>query len=137
MQASVRLHMDRSGVHLELIAPGVETQPQRLPWTDPRLHWKRVRLRNIYSTSMSALWGGNTAMKVFEKRGKIIQILLEASFTIKKSKVKGPAREIQFLGVKWQNGHCQIPTEVINKITVMSPPTKKKETPAFLSIIGF
>ncbi|RMB94010.1 hypothetical protein DUI87_29598 [Hirundo rustica rustica] len=33
---------------------------------------------------------GNTAMEVFEK-GEIIQILLEASFAIKKSKVKGPA----------------------------------------------
>ncbi|RMB91554.1 hypothetical protein DUI87_32133 [Hirundo rustica rustica] len=42
----------------------------------------------------------NTAMEVFEKGEKIIQILLEASFAIKQSKVKGPVREIQFLGVK-------------------------------------
>ncbi|RMB99762.1 hypothetical protein DUI87_23764 [Hirundo rustica rustica] len=80
---------------------------------------------------------GNTAMEVFEKGEKIIQILLEAGFAIKQSKVKGPAWEIQFLGVKWQDGQCQIPTEVINKITAMSPPTSNKETQAFLGAIGF
>ncbi|RMC13001.1 hypothetical protein DUI87_10530 [Hirundo rustica rustica] len=79
----------------------------------------------------------NTAAEVFEKGKKIIQILLEASFAIKKSKVKGPAHEIQFLKIKWQDGQRQIPTEVINKITAMSPPTNKKETQAFLSAIGF
>ncbi|RMC05536.1 hypothetical protein DUI87_18732 [Hirundo rustica rustica] len=77
------------------------------------------------------------AAEVFEKGKKIIQILLEAGFAIKKSKVKGPAHEIQFLGVKWQDGRRQIPTEVINKITAMSPPTNKKETQAFLGAIGF
>ncbi|RMC19449.1 hypothetical protein DUI87_04060 [Hirundo rustica rustica] len=82
------------------------------------------------------VWG-NTAMEVFEKGEKIIQILLKAGFAIKQSKVKGPAREIQFLGVKWHDGRRQIPTEVINKITAMSPPTSKKETQAFLGAIGF
>ncbi|RMC00700.1 hypothetical protein DUI87_22727 [Hirundo rustica rustica] len=82
------------------------------------------------------VWG-NTAMEVFEKGGKIIQILLEAGFAIKQSKAKGPARENQFLGVKWQDGRRQIPTEVINKITAISPPTSKKETQAFLGAIGF
>ncbi|RMC16276.1 hypothetical protein DUI87_08491 [Hirundo rustica rustica] len=82
------------------------------------------------------VWG-NTAAEMFEKGKKIIQILLEAGFAIKKSKVKGPAHEIQFLGVKWQDGRRQIPTEVINKITAMSPPTNKKETQAFLSAISF
>ncbi|TRZ19874.1 hypothetical protein HGM15179_007242 [Zosterops borbonicus] len=76
-------------------------------------------------------------MEVFEKGEKIIQILLEAGFTIKKSKDKGPAQEIQFLGVKWQDGWHQIPTEVINKITVMSPLTSKKEAQAILGIVGF
>ncbi|RMC20855.1 hypothetical protein DUI87_01708 [Hirundo rustica rustica] len=76
-------------------------------------------------------------MEVFEKGEKIIQILLKAGFAIKQSKVKGPAREIQFLGVKWQDGRQQIPTEVINKITAMSPPTSKKETQAFLGAIRF
>ncbi|RMB97385.1 hypothetical protein DUI87_26113 [Hirundo rustica rustica] len=75
--------------------------------------------------------------EVFEKGKKIIQILLGAGFAIKKSKVKGPAHEIQFLGIKWQDGRRQIPTEVINKITAMSPPTNKKETQAFLGAIGF
>ncbi|RMC19965.1 hypothetical protein DUI87_00810 [Hirundo rustica rustica] len=82
------------------------------------------------------VWG-NTAAEVFEKGKQNIQILLEAGFTIKKSKVKGPAHEIQFLGVKWQDERRQIPTEVINKITAMSPPTNKKETQAFLGAIGF
>ncbi|RMC14805.1 hypothetical protein DUI87_06981 [Hirundo rustica rustica] len=77
------------------------------------------------------------AAEVFEKGKKIIQILLEAGFAVKKSKVKGPAHEIQFLGVKWQDGRRQIPTEVINKITAMSPPINKKETQAFLGAIGF
>ncbi|RMC18103.1 hypothetical protein DUI87_04982 [Hirundo rustica rustica] len=68
----------------------------------------------------------------------LIQTALEkAGFSIKRSKVKGPAQEIQFLGVKWQDGRQQIPTEVINNITAMSPPTSKKETQAFLGTIGF
>ncbi|XP_014739822.1 PREDICTED: uncharacterized protein LOC106857961 [Sturnus vulgaris] len=82
------------------------------------------------------VWG-STAGEVFEKGEKIIQILLKAGFAIKQSKVKGPAQEIQFLGVKWQDGRHQIPTEVINKITAMSPPTNKKETQASLGVIGF
>ncbi|RMC03498.1 hypothetical protein DUI87_20697 [Hirundo rustica rustica] len=77
------------------------------------------------------------AKEVFEKGEQIIQILLKAGFAIKKIKVKGPAREIQFLRVKWQDGQHQIPTEVINKITAMSPPTNKKETQAFLGTISF
>ncbi|KAK4808441.1 hypothetical protein QYF61_004894 [Mycteria americana] len=54
------------------------------------------------------MWG-NTAEQVFEKGKKIVPILLKASFAIKQSKVKGPAEEIQFLGIKWQDGRCQIP----------------------------
>ena len=82
------------------------------------------------------VWG-NMTMEVFEKGERIIQILLEAGFTIKKSKVKGSAQEIQFLGVKWQDGQHQIPTEIVNKITTISPPTSKKETQVFLGAIGF
>ncbi|RMC15992.1 hypothetical protein DUI87_08199 [Hirundo rustica rustica] len=82
------------------------------------------------------VWG-NTAGEVFEKGEKIIQILLKAGFAIKRSKVKGLAQEIQFLGVKWQDEQREIPTEVINKITAMSPPTSKKKTQAFLGAIGF
>ncbi|KAF4802831.1 hypothetical protein TURU_021646 [Turdus rufiventris] len=74
---------------------------------------------------------------VFEKGEEIIQILAGADFAIQKSKVKGPAQEIQFLAVKWQDRRHQIPTEVINKITAMSPPTSKKEIQAFLGAIGF
>ncbi|RMB94973.1 hypothetical protein DUI87_28516 [Hirundo rustica rustica] len=86
---------------------------------------------------MTSLCVGTQQLKVFEKGKEIIQILLEAGFAIKKSKVKGPAREIQFLGVKWQDGRRQIPTDVINKITAMSPPINRKETQAFLGAIGF
>ncbi|KAK4806863.1 hypothetical protein QYF61_012584 [Mycteria americana] len=82
------------------------------------------------------VWG-NTAEEVFEKGKKIVQILLKASSAIKQSKVKGPAQEIQFLGIKWQDGRRQIPMDVINKITAMSPTTCKKETQAFLGIVGF
>ncbi|RMC22182.1 hypothetical protein DUI87_03055 [Hirundo rustica rustica] len=64
------------------------------------LHWNRVRLQSTYNTLMTPLCGGDTAMEVYEKGEKIIQILLEASFAIKKSKVKGYAQEIQFLAVK-------------------------------------
>ncbi|KAK4810645.1 hypothetical protein QYF61_007382 [Mycteria americana] len=73
------------------------------------------------------VWG-NTAEEVFEIGKKIVQILLKAGFAIKQSKVKGPAQEIQFLGIKWQDGRRQIPMHVINKITAMSPPTSRKET---------
>ncbi|KFQ47947.1 hypothetical protein N333_10188, partial [Nestor notabilis] len=82
------------------------------------------------------MWG-DTAEEVFEKGRKIIQILLKAGFAIKWSKVKGPAQEIQFLGMKWQDGRRQTPTDVINKITAMSPPTIKKETQALLGVVGF
>ncbi|KAF1526119.1 hypothetical protein FQV20_0005926, partial [Eudyptula albosignata] len=43
----------------------------------------------------------------------------------------------QFLGLKWQDGRHQIPLNAINKITAMSPPTSKKETQAFLGVVGF
>ncbi|GAB0209563.1 hypothetical protein GRJ2_003422000 [Grus japonensis] len=82
------------------------------------------------------VWG-NSAEEVSEKGKNIVQILLKAGFTIKRSKVKGPAQEIQFLGIKWHDGHRQIPIDVINKLAAMSPPTNKKETQAFLGVVGF
>ncbi|GAB0209957.1 hypothetical protein GRJ2_003461400 [Grus japonensis] len=82
------------------------------------------------------VWG-NKAEEVFEKGKRVIQILLKAGFTIKKSKVKGPAQEIQFLGIKWQDGRCHVPMDVDNKIAAMSPPANKKETQAFLGLVGF
>ncbi|GAB0176012.1 hypothetical protein GRJ2_000066400 [Grus japonensis] len=82
------------------------------------------------------VWG-NSAEEVSEKGKKIIQILLKAGFAIKRSKVKGPAQEIQFLGIRWHDGRRQIPMDIINKIAAMSPPTNKKETQAFLGVVGF
>ncbi|KAK4833080.1 hypothetical protein QYF61_027742 [Mycteria americana] len=93
--------------------------PEHLQYTDDIIVW------------------GNTAEEVFQKGKKIVQILLKASFAIKQNKVKGPAQEIQVLGIKWQDGHRQIPMDVINKITAMSPPTSKKETQAFLGVVVF
>ena len=51
--------------------------------------------------------------------------------------MKGPAQEMLFLGIKWQDGRHQILMDVINKIAAMSPQTSKKETQAFLGIVGF
>ncbi len=82
------------------------------------------------------VWG-DTAEDVFKKGEQIIQILLQAGFAIKRSKVKGPAQEIQFLGIKWQDGRRHIPADVIDKITAMSPPINKKETQSFLGVVGF
>ncbi|GAB0207951.1 hypothetical protein GRJ2_003260800 [Grus japonensis] len=83
------------------------------------------------------VWGNTAAEEVSEKGKKIIQILLKAGFTIKQSKVKGPAQEIQLLGIRWHDGHHQIPMNVINKTAAMSPLTNKKETQAFLGVGGF
>ena len=77
---------------------------------------------------------GKKAEEVFEKGRRIIQILLKAGFAIK---VNGPAQEIQFLGVKWQDERCDIPMDVINKVRVMSPPGNNKETQALLGLVGF
>ncbi|KFQ42617.1 hypothetical protein N333_12078, partial [Nestor notabilis] len=71
-----------------------------------------------------------------QKEKIIILILLKPGFAIKQSKVKGPAQESQFWGIKCQDGCFHIPTDVINKITAMSPPNNKKETQAFLGVVG-
>jgi len=80
------------------------------------------------------VWG-NTVEAVFEKAEKIVQILPKAGFAIKQSKVMGSAQEIQFLGIKRQDH--QIPMYVVNKTAAMSPPTSKKETQAFVGLVGF
>jgi len=68
---------------------------------------------------------------------RIIQILLQAGIAMKGKKVRGPAQEIHFLGVQWQDGRCHIPADVIDRITSMSPPTTKNETQSILSAVGF
>ncbi|KFP46803.1 hypothetical protein N323_02433, partial [Cathartes aura] len=93
-------------------------------------------LKHLQYTDNIIIWG-NTAEVVFEKGKKIIQILLKAGFAIKQGTVKGPAQVIQFLGIKWQDGHHYIPMDVINKIAAMSPPTSKQETQAFSGVVGF
>ncbi|KAK4825458.1 LOW QUALITY PROTEIN: hypothetical protein QYF61_027613 [Mycteria americana] len=117
----------------ESTAPGVETVlPFAVEW---HLEQGEAPEHLQYLDDIS-VWG-NTAAEVFEKGKKIVQILLKAGFAIKQSKAKGPAREIQFFGIKWPDGHCQIPMDVINKTTAKSPPSSKKETQAFLGIVGF
>lgn len=81
------------------------------------------------------MWG-RTA-EVFEKGKEIVQMVLKADFTIKHSKVKGRAWEIEFLGIRWQDGYCQMPMDVVNKISPMSPPTSMTQTQAFLGVVGF
>ncbi|KAK4828919.1 hypothetical protein QYF61_001540 [Mycteria americana] len=68
------------------------------------------------------LWG-KRAEEVFEKGKKIVQNLLKAGFAVKP-------------GIKWQDGHHQIPMDVVNKITAMSPPTSKKGNTSFLRRCG-
>ncbi|KFP25042.1 hypothetical protein N325_12203, partial [Colius striatus] len=48
----------------------------------------------------------------------------------KRSKVKGPAQ-----GAKGQDGRQHVPMDVANKIATQ--PTNKKETQAFLGLVGF
>ncbi|KAJ7404826.1 hypothetical protein BTVI_70980 [Pitangus sulphuratus] len=96
---------------------------------------KNETLEHLHYIDDIIVWG-KTA-EVFEKGKKIVQILPKDGFAIKQSKVKEAAQEIQFSGIKWQDGCQQIPMNMINKITAMSPPTHKKEAQAFLSVVGF
>ncbi|XP_009072738.1 PREDICTED: uncharacterized protein LOC103802050 [Acanthisitta chloris] len=79
----------------------------------------------------------DTAEEVFEKGERIIHILLKAVFAIKQRKAKGSAQEIQFLGIKQQDGRRENPMDMVNQIEAMTPPTSKKETQAFLGTVGF
>lgn len=72
------------------------------------------------------VWG-NIAEEVLEKGKRIIYTLLKANFAIKQSMVKGPVQEISFLGMKCQGRHRQIPMDVINKRTAMSPLLAKRK----------
>lgn len=76
------------------------------------------------------VWG-NTAEEVFEKEKRIIQILLKVVFAIRKTKVKGPAQEIQILGIKCQDGHHHIPMDMFTKVTTICPSTNKKRKKLF------
>lgn len=69
---------------------------------------------------------GNTA-RVFDKGEKTIQILLKAGFATWRSKIKRPAQITQFLGVKRQDGHYQIPMDMVTGRAAMSPqPSRRK-----------
>ncbi|KAJ7407377.1 hypothetical protein BTVI_63416 [Pitangus sulphuratus] len=128
--------MEGRGVHLELTAPGRKHSPTICHGLIQATLEKGEAPEHLQYIDDIIVWG-DTAEEVSKKGEKIIH-LLGVRFAIKKSMVKGPAKEIQFLElVKWQDGHHQIPTEVINKIIAMAPPTNKKETQAFLGAIGF
>ncbi|XP_010561942.1 PREDICTED: uncharacterized protein LOC104829417 [Haliaeetus leucocephalus] len=150
---------DALGLHYEL-ASKAATRPQfAFTWRGVQYTWNRLPqgwkhsptiCHGLIQTALEQgdapehlqyiddiiVWG-NEAEEVFEKGKRIIQILLKAGFAIKKSKVKGPAQEIQFLGIKWQDGRRHVPMDVVNKIATMSPPANKKETQAFLGLVGF
>ncbi|GAB0182995.1 hypothetical protein GRJ2_000764800 [Grus japonensis] len=111
-------------------------QPHHLPWTDPDALKQKEALEHLQYIDDIIVWG-STAAEVSEKGKEIVQILLKACFALKQSKVKGPTQEIQFLGIKWQDGCRQIPMDVINERAAMFPPTSKKETQAFLGVVGF
>lgn len=72
------------------------------------------------------MWG-DTAKEVYEKGRKLIHILVDAGFAMKRNKDKGPAQEIRFLGVKWQDECRHIPMDVVIKITAMSPRTTQED----------
>jgi len=93
VQATVCFQLEGHPVHLESTAPGVETQSHHLPWADPEAPEHLQYIDDII------VWG-DTAEEVFEKGEKIVQILLKDGFAIKPSKVKRPAQEIQFWGIK-------------------------------------
>lgn len=57
--------------------------------------------------------------------------------TMKRSKIKGPEQQIQFLGKKWQDGHCHLLMDVIKKVSTTSPHASKKEIHAFQVPMGF
>lgn len=44
---------------------------------------------------------------------------------------------MQFLELKWKDGHRHIPMDVVNNVTATSPPANKKETSAFLDVVDF
>lgn len=56
---------------------------------------------------------------------------------LRRGKVNGLAQDIQFLGLKWQDGGCQISMDEINEITAMSPPTSKNGNTNLLRHCGF
>ncbi|KAJ7415309.1 hypothetical protein BTVI_38669 [Pitangus sulphuratus] len=72
-------------VHLEPTTPGVETQSHYLPWTDPDCTGNAETPEGLQYTGYIIMWG-NTAEEDFEKRKKIIQIFLKASFAKKQTK---------------------------------------------------
>lgn len=92
---------------------------------------------NIYNTFVASLCGAVRQKKCLRREKRIVQNVLKAGFAIKKSKVRGPAQDIQFLGVKRQDGRRHVPMDVVNKIATMSLPAKKMETQAFVSRLGF
>jgi len=136
VQATVFFHLEGCPVHLRLTAPGWKHSPTICHGLIQTALQKGEAPEHLQYIDDIIVWG-DTAEDALEKGEKIVQILLKASFAVKRNKVKGPAQEIQFLGIKWQDGRRQIPMDVINKIATMSPPTSKKEAQAFLGAVGF
>lgn len=124
MQAAVYFYLEVCPVHLESAGPGGETHD--LPWTIHTALEKVGGSEHLKYIADLIVWG-NTAEEFFGKGEKIIKILLDTCFPIKRRKVKSPTQEIQFWGIKWQDKCCQNTIVTINKIMAMSPPTSKNE----------
>ena len=114
MQAAICLQLEGRSVYLEPFAPGVETQPNHLPWVNPNCTGTDSAPQRLQYIDGIVVWG-DTAENAFEKGEQITQTLLQAGFAIKRSKVKRPAQESRFLGRKWQDGRPHIPADVMDK----------------------
>jgi len=84
---------------------------------------------------MTLLCGAIQQRKFLRKESKLSRSFFVLVSLL--SKVKVLAQEIQFLGMKWQDGCHHIPMDVVDRITAMSPPTNKKETQSFPDVVGF
>ena len=130
-EATVYSHLEGCPVHLEPTIPWWKHIPTICHGLTQDALGQDQAPEHLQNIDETITWG-NRAEEVFEKGRRIIQILLKAGFAIKQSKVKGPAQQIHLLGIKWQDGHCHIPIDVINKITAVSPPINKKRNTSFL-----
>lgn len=59
-------------MHLELTAPGVETQPYHMPWTDPGTLEHSDAPEHLQYVGDIIIWG-NTAEEVFEIGKKTVK----------------------------------------------------------------
>ena len=103
MQATVCFYLGGCSVHMEPFVPGWKHNPTICCGLIQTTLGQRGAPEQLQYIDDIVVWG-DTAEEVFKKGGQIIGILLCASFAIKGNKVKGPAQEIQFLGLNGKMG---------------------------------